>query len=278
TDAVRLHARVGTGYGIPQAGTLFVTSAGVAGNNTSLATQKNTGIDVGAELTIGDNFKAEVTGYYEWFRNEQLTQSAGVNLLSYTTNAPRSVHRGVELGLSWKPLPSVLPGIHLEGSYSYNDQRYDVFSERLTSGAASVAFDRSDNRIPGVIPTFANGRVGYDQPAGPLAGLGGFIEVTYRSDYFIDNGNLLTIPAYALANLNIHYDPPKGEGWWSRMSFYASVQNLFDRTYIGSASIIADSLNAATGVQNPASTLMTTTGSIYAGTPRTLYIGVKSRF
>jgi iron complex outermembrane receptor protein len=278
TDAVRLHARVGTGYGIPQSGNLFVTSAGVPGNNTGLKTQKNTGVDLGAELTIGDNLHAEVTGYYEWFRNEQVSQSAGVNLLTYTTNAPRSVHRGAEVGLGWKPLPGLLPGVHLDASYSYNDQRYSKFVEQLTSGAVSTAFDRDGNRIPGVIPTFVNGRAAYDQPDGALAGLGGFVELTYRASYYIDNGNVLKVPAYTLANLNLHYDPPKGDGWWSRLSFFASVQNLFDKTYIGSASIISNSLIAATGQQSPASILMNTTGSIYAGQPRTIYAGVKSRF
>jgi iron complex outermembrane receptor protein len=219
-----------------------------------------------------------VTGYYEWFRNEQVSQSAGVNLLTYTTNAPRSVHRGAEVGLGWKPLPGLLPGVHLDASYSYNDQRYSKFVEQLTSGAVSTAFDRDGNRIPGVIPTFVNGRAAYDQPDGALAGLGGFVELTYRASYYIDNGNVLKVPAYTLANLNLHYDPPKGDGWWSRLSFFASVQNLFDKTYIGSASIISNSLIAATGQQSPASILMNTTGSIYAGQPRTIYAGVKSRF
>jgi iron complex outermembrane receptor protein len=277
-DAVRLHARVGTAYGIPQAGNLFVTPEGVPGNNTALKTQKSKGVDVGAELALAANLRAELTGYYEWFSNEQVSQAAGVNLLSFTTNAPRSRHRGVEVGLNWKPLPAVLPGAHLEGSYSYNDQRYSRYVERLTSGSVSALFDRNGNRIPGVIPTFANGRVAYDQPSGPLAGLGGFVEVTYRSRYFIDNGNQLRIPGYTLANLNFHYDPPKGSGWLSRMSFFASVQNLFDKTYVGSASIIADSINPATGAQNPASVLVNNSGSIYAGIPRTVYAGVKTRF
>lgn len=277
SDAVRLHARFGTGYGIPQAGNLFVTPDGLPGNNTTLRTQKNEGIDIGAELAIANNLHAEVTGYYEWFRNEQVTQSAGVNLLSYVTNAPRSEHRGVEVGLNWTPLPALLPGAHLDASYSYNDQYYTRYVERLTSGAVSATFDRDGNRIPGVIPTFANGRVGYDQPSGPLAGLGGFVEVTYRERYFIDNGNRLSIPGYTLANLNIHYDPPRGQGWLSRLSFFASVQNLFDKTYAGSASIISDSVDA-TGRQNPAAVLMTSTGSIYAGIPRTVYAGVKTRF
>ncbi len=129
-----------------------------------------------------------------------------------------------------------------------------------------------------MIPTFVNGRAGYDQPHGPLGGLGGFAEVTYRGRYVIDNSNLLAMPAYTLVNLNLHYDPPKSADWWSRISLYASVQNLFDRTYVGSASVISNSLNAATGLENPASALSTTTGSIYAGQPRTIYAGIRTRF
>lgn len=276
-DALRLHARVGTGYGIPQAGNLFVTAAGVPGNNTDLRPQRNTGIDAGAEIALGKALTLEVTGYYEWFRDEQISQSAGVNLLNFTTNAPRSVHRGIEVGLAWRPL-AALPGLKVEGSYSYTDQRYRDFAERLTAGAASALFDRADNRIPGVIPIFANGRIAYDQPDGELAGLGAFVEATRRSSYFIDNGNLLAIPAYTLVNLNLHYDPPRGAGWLSRVSLFASVQNIGNVTYIGSASIIADSLNATTLRQNSAASLMATTGSIYAGQPRTIYAGVKTRF
>jgi len=277
-DAVRLHARVGTGYGIPQSGNLFVTPAGVFGNNADLKPQRNTGVDLGAEIALGSTLKAEVTGYYEWFSNELVSQSAGINLLAYTSNVPRSVHRGVELGLSWRPLPGLLPGAKLEGSYSYNDHHYTEFSERLSAGAFTTLLGRNGNAIPGVIPTFVNGRAGYDQPDGMLRGLGGFAEVTYRSRYFVDNSNLLAMPAYTLVNLNLHYDPPRGDDWWSRFSLYASVQNLFDRTYVGSASMISNSLNATTGLQNPASILSGTTGSIYAGQPRTVYAGIKARF
>jgi iron complex outermembrane receptor protein len=273
--ALRLHARVGTAYGIPQSGQLFVTPAGVPGDNTDLRTQKNTGVDLGAELAIGRTLTAELTGYYEWFRNEQVTQSAGVNLLSFTANAPRSIHRGVEVAAEWRP--DLVAGSYVRVNYSYNDQRYTRYVERLTSGAVSAAFDRNGNRIPGVIPSFANARLGYDRPARALAGLGGFAELTWRSRYWIDNANLLRVPGYALVNLNVHYDPPAGSGWWSRLSFYASIENLTDKTYVGSASIIADSL-AANGTPNPASVLRNVTGSLYAGQPRTVYAGIKGRF
>lgn len=271
--ALKLHARAGTAYGIPQSGQLFVTAAGVPGNNIALKAQTNVGVDLGAEVKLADTLTAELTGYYEWFRNEQVSQSAGVNLLTFTTNVPRSVHRGVEVAVNWKPLP----GVSALVNYSYNDQRYTRYVERLTSGAISAAFDRAGNAIPGVIPSFLNARLGYDRPHGALAGAGGFVEATYRGHYAIDNANLLSIPAYTVLNLNLHYDPPPGDGWWDRLAFYASVQNVTDKTYVGSASILSDSL-AANGEQNPAAVLMTTTGSIYAGQPRTVYVGVKGRF
>lgn len=273
-DAIRLHARLGTGYGIPQAGSLFVTSAGVPGNNVALKAQRNTGIDIGAQIALGNRLSAELTGYYEWFRNELVTQSAGVNLLAYTANAPRSVHRGVEVGLDWKPLA----GVALLASYSYNDQYYTDFAERLTAGSTSVVIDRAGNPIPGVVPNMANVRLGYDQPHGALRGLGGFAELGWRDRYPIDNGTLLNVPGYTLVNLNLHYDPPAGDDWWRRVSLFASVQNLFDTTYVGSASVIADGINATTGVQNPASVLRGVTGSFYAGQPRTVYAGMKTRF
>lgn len=278
TRAVKLHARFGTGYGIPQATSLFVTPAGVPGNNAALKTQKNIGTDAGADIDIADNLHAEITGYYEWFRNEQISQSAGIGLLAYTSNARRSVHRGVEIGVDWRPLPGILPGARLQASYSYNDQHYTDFAERLSAGTFTTVLDRAGNKIPGVIPTFVNGRVAYDQPSGPLEGIGGFVEIGYRQGYYIDNSNALKIPGYTLTNLNIHYDPPTGEGWLSRMSFYASVQNLFDRTYAGSASVVANSISPVTGLETSAAALKAVTGSIYAGQPRTVYAGVKTRF
>lgn len=270
---LRLQARVGTGYGIPQSGQLFVTPAGVPGNNVALRTQRNTGIDLGATVSLGNTLTAELTGYHEWFENELVTQSAGVNLLAYTTNAPRSVHRGVEFGLDWRPLA----GVRLGASYGYNDHHYTDFVERLTAGGVSATFDRAGRAIPGVIPTFANARLGYDQPSGAFAGLGGFVEATHRSAYVIDNANLLALPGSTLLNLNLHYDPPPGDGWWRRLSLYAALQNVTDRTYVGSASVIANSIDAS-GRENGAAVLRGVTGSIYAGQPRTVYVGIKGRF
>ena len=273
-----LHARVSTGYGTPQATNLFVTSQGVFGNNTQLKTQSNTGVDLGAEWTRGSNLHVILTGFYEFFDNELVTQSAGVNLQSYTFNAPHSEHRGVEVGLDWRPLPAALPGARLYASYLYDDQRYTGYVEQITSGTVTAAFDRSGAKIPGVTPSFGTVRLIYDQPAGLFRGLGGFVEGTGRDAYPLDNANFARAPGYVLLNADLHYDPPSEFGLISRVRFYIDVQNLLDQRYIASANNITDTLNPATGSQNGASVLANSTGSIYAGTPRSVFGGVRVKF
>ena len=273
-----LHARVGAGYGTPQATNLFITAAGVPGNNTQLNAQRVIGIDLGGDLRLGDNFTASLALFQEYFRNELVTQSAGASLQNFTFNAPKSEHRGVEVAVDWRPLPDALPGAHLNLAYLHNEQTYKTYVERLSAGAFSTLFDRSGNSIPGVVPDFLNARVSYSQPSGPLEGLGAYVEWNHKGDTVMDNANLLKAPGYSIVNVGAHYDPPAGLGVVSRLSFYVTVQNIGDKVYVGSASNITDSLNATTGAPNGASVLQTATGSIYAGAPRTVIAGVKAKF
>ncbi len=109
-DEWLLHGRVATGYGTPQASNLFVTPAGVSGSNTQLKTQTNVGFDLGADWKPMSGVSVGVTGFYEFFQNELVSQSpgAGAGLQSYTFNAPASEHRGIEIAGDWRPQP--LPG------------------------------------------------------------------------------------------------------------------------------------------------------------------------
>jgi len=277
-DDLKLHARLASGYGTPQATNLFITPQGVAGNNTNLSAQRNYGADIGAEWRYGATLTASVSGFYELFHNELVTQSAGANLQSFTFNAPRSEHRGVEVAADWHPLVSLLPGAHVSAAYLYDNQIYTRYSERLSAGTQSATFDRSGNHIPGIQPQYLNARLIYDQPTGVLEGLGAFVEWNYRESFLLDNANLLKAPGTTLVNLNLHYNAPAGRGLLSRVTWFASVQNLFDRTYVGSASNITNSINATTGAQNGADVLANSTGSIYAGSKRLIYGGVRVHF
>lgn len=277
-EALTLRGRIGGGYGTPQATNLFITAAGVPGNNTALEAQSVIGLDLGADLKLGETFTAGLTVFHESFRNELVSQSAGANLQSFTFNAPRSRHRGVELAVDWTPLPELVPGVTINLAYLHDDQTYRSYVERISAGAFSAAFDRAGKQIPGVPREYLNARVAYRTDKGLFQGLAGYVEWNIKSDTWMDNANLLKAPGYSLVNLGISYDPPPGRGGLSRLRFYASVQNLADKVYVGSASNIADSLNATTGAANGASALQGVTGAIYAGAPRTLVAGVRARF
>jgi iron complex outermembrane receptor protein len=266
--------RVATGYGTPQVGNLFVLANGQFGNNTQLNTQKNLGYDLGTDWTPNNALKLSLTGFYEFFRDELVNQATPANTpnSSFTFNAPRSEHRGVELAADWK----FYPGWRFTAAYTYLDEIYTEYTENLTNGAV-FSFNRAGNKIPGISPNELTARLGYDQMSGPLAGLGAFVEVQWKDSFYMDNANLLRAPGYELVNLNAHYRTDLASDYFRNLSLYLEVRNVFDRTYVASANNIGNSVTAL-GVQNPASVLANTTGSIYAGSPRAFIAGMKVAF
>jgi iron complex outermembrane receptor protein len=266
--------RVATGYGTPQVGNLFVLANGQNGNNTQLTTQKNLGYDLGFDWTPNSALKVSLTGFYEFFKDELVTQATPVGApnTSFTFNAPRSEHRGVELAADWK----FSPGWRFLAAYTYLDQFYTEYTENLTNGAV-FSFNRAGNKIPGISPNELTTRLGYDELSGPLTGLGGFVEVQWKDSFYMDNANLLKAPGYELVNLNLHYNTDLTSDYLKKLSLYLEVRNVFNRTYVASANNIADSVTTL-GFQNPASVLANTTGSIYAGSPRAFVAGMKVAF
>ncbi len=267
-----LRARVAAGYGTPQVSNLFVLPTGLSGNNTQLSPQKNLGYDVGVDWTPNATFKLSATGFYEFFRNELVSQATPLAGISYTFNAPRSEHRGVELAADWK----FYPGWRFTAAYTYLDEVYTDYTENITNGAV-FAFNRVGNKIPGVSPNELTARLGYDEVVGPFTGLGAFVEVQWKDSFFLDNANLLKAPGYELVNLNVHYKTDLLSDYFRSLNLYLEVRNVFDRTYIASANNIANSVTSA-GVQNAASILANTTGSIYAGSPRAFVAGMRVAF
>jgi iron complex outermembrane receptor protein len=270
----QFRGRVASGYGTPQIGNLFVTQAGVAGNNTDLQSQTNIGYDLGFDWTPARWLTLSVTGFYEFFKDELVTQSPGAGLQNFTFNAPASEHRGIEIAADWRP------AIGWRGTiaYLFNDQVYTDYVERLSAGALSNAFDRVGNKIPGNSPHELLARFGYEQAFGAFKGLGAYAEYQWKDAFYMDNGNHLKAPGYDLVNLNVHYTPEISSPYFSGLTMFAEVRNVFDQTYIASANNIANSLNGVSGLENSGSVLANSTGSIYAGMPRTLYGGFRVKF
>ena len=290
-DSLRLHARLGTGYGTPTNSSFFITPAGVYGNNTQLQAATNVGIDFGADWLIARNISLSATGFYERYTNENVTQSAGAGLLSYTFNAPSSAHRGMVAGLDWHPLPRLVDGLRFRAAYQLDEQVYRTYSETLSVGASgsyaatATTFNRAGNSIPGVIPNNLSARVIYEVPSYRYGNFGTYVETNYRSAFWLDNANVLAAPSATVINFDIHYDPAPGHGMWSRTHFFFDLQNLANHTYVGSASNITDTLTnvAGVGVENPgygssSALAATATGSIYAGAPRLSIGGFRIKF
>ena len=270
----QFRGRIATAYGTPQIGNLLVTPQGVPGNNTQLQAQSNLGFDIGADWTPLDTLLFSVTGFYEFFRNELVTQSPGAGLQNFTFNAPASEHRGIELAADWRPAP----GWRIVGAYTYNNQIYTDYVEQLSAGALTASFNRAGNRIPGVSPNELTARIGYDHPLGPWKGLGGFVEFQWKDAYFIDNANLVKAPAYDIVNLNVHYVTELAGDYFKGLTVFAEIRNVFDKTYVASTNNVADSISALNGLQNPAGTVAAAGGSIYAGAPRTFIAGLRLAF
>ncbi|NPU64539.1 TonB-dependent receptor [Bradyrhizobium sp. 83012] len=263
-----LRARVATGYGTPQASNLFVLPTGDFGNNTQLKSQTNLGYDVGFDWTPNRAVTLSATGFYEFFRNEIVTQAVtGAKNTSYTFNAPRSEHKGVELAADWR----FLPGWRFTAAYTYLDQTYTDYTENLASGSTLFSFNRAGNKIPGISPNELTARLGYDHDSGRLAGLGGFVELQWKDSFYMDNGNLQKAPGYELVNLNVHYKTELASETFKSLNVFFEVRNVFDRTYIASANNVQNAM--ISGVQSVAST-----GTIYAGSPRAFLAGMKVAF
>ena len=277
TAAWTLQSRVGTGYGTPQTTNLFIAPTGQFGADTRLKSQNNVGVDLDAAWHPGPGLRLQLAGFYEFFRNEIINESAGSNLQTFVFNAPASQHRGVELGADWVPLPRLVPNGRILLAYTYDNQIYTRYSELVTGGTAATSFNRDGKSIPGVVPNVLDLRLIYDQPDGRLEGLGGFAEFTFRDGYWIDNANLLKAQGAGLFNVEVHYDPPVRLGPLHRLHLFCEATNLANRTYVGSALNVTDSL-VSPGVEAGTAVLDAKTGSILAGAPRSVFGGVRVHF
>jgi iron complex outermembrane receptor protein len=261
-----VHLRVGTGYGIPGIGNLTTTANGLAGNNSTLQTQTTTGVDLGVDTRkLFGVLDLGVTGYYEWFRNEFNTVTPAAGLSSFTTNAPASEHRGVEVFAVLRPFPEVsgLEGLFLRTAYTYNDHFYTDFKE-LISG---VSFNRNGKQIPGVERSFLNARLGYESPWH----VGAWFEVNYVDDYFVNNSNTLSAPGYNVLNANIHYGRTFSGPFLRGFEVYLEGRNLADRTYIDSAIPVSDDL-----VTTQAS--LQAKQAFFTGPSRSVFAGMRFKF
>ncbi|WP_244437588.1 TonB-dependent receptor family protein [Hyphomicrobium denitrificans] len=263
----QFRARIGTGYGTPQFSNLFVTPDGQPGNNTDLKTQTNIGYDLGADWTPVKGVMLSVTGFYEFFTNEIVSQAPlTAGLSNFSFNAPASEHRGIEAVADF----TLTDSLRLTAAYLYNNQIYTDYDEVVAGAAQAVS--RAGNKIPGVSSNELTARLSYDTPSGLYKGVGAYVEYQWHDGFYMENANLLWAPGYETVDVNVHYERTLNWGPIKSFLAYFEVRNVLDEVYIASANNITDKAGSTAG------TLADAGGSIYAGAPRAYYGGMKVRF
>ncbi|MGQ0671466.1 MAG: TonB-dependent receptor family protein [Hyphomicrobium sp.] len=140
------------------------------------------------------------------------------------TNADQTVHQGVELGFGAAIIQSVFAAgpnpdkLWLNTAYTLNDFHFDgdeVFG---------------DNELPGAPRHFMRAELLYRHPSGVFFGPN--VEWVPEA-YYIDNANTLKTEGYAIWGAKLGYEGEK-------FSAYIEGRNLFDESYISSASVAGD--------------------------------------
>jgi len=257
----KAHARAAAGYGIPGISQLTTTAAGVAGNNTSLKPQRNLGFEVGAAGRAGGWLSYDAAVYDEFFYNEFVTQSPGAGLSSFTSNAPRSEHRGLEPWGQARPAAGPL----LTRPYTWPNTAHQSSWETIGPG---VTLDRAGNKIPGVERYSLGLKAGFDRKGLP----GGWLELNRVAAYDVNNSNTLKTDPYSVFNANLNYSVERPAAALRKVTLFLDIRNLADLDYQASAIPVSDS-----STDTPA-TLLTSKQSFLAGQGRSFFFGVRAEF
>ena len=157
----------------------------------------------------------DVVAYNADVRDELLALNTPEGQPLGTVNAPRTIHRGVELGA----VVTLAPSLAWRSSYLWSDFRFD--------GNATYG----DRALPGIPEHFYRGEL--------VWGVRDGYSVTLNTEwsprrYAIDMANTWFADSYALVGLKIGRDVERGLSW------FVEGRNLADRVYASTTGVIAD--------------------------------------
>jgi len=207
------YASAGRGFETPTLNELSYRTADQSGLNLNLKPATSDTVELGTKKRIGNGLITAAV-FQTDTKNEIVSDSSYEGRTSYK-NAGETRRRGLELGLDqefgydW----------HLKAAWTLLDARY------RSNACGTESCD--GNRIPGIARNMAYAGLAYAPDQGGYAGG----DVRYMSDIAADDENDVKAPSYTVFGLNSGYK------WlvqnWT-LDLFGRVDNLFDRTYVGS--------------------------------------------
>lgn len=219
--AALLYLSASTAFETPTTTELANRPGADGGFNPDLGPQEAVTLEAGAR---------GLTGALRWsaalFRtrvDQAIVQFLEVGGREYFTNAGRTAHDGIELGVSAESPGGV--GVSL--AYSYG--RYRFLEYRVQQGETADTLD--GNTIPGVPAHLFDGTVALTR--GPLTLA---LSQSIRSSIWADDTNTLEVDGWGLGVTALRAHARIGWGG-TQLEPYAAVENLFDRPHIGSVTV-----------------------------------------
>jgi iron complex outermembrane receptor protein len=212
SPAVQIYANISRSFEPPS----FAELAGGLQPNIVDA-QKATTLEVGSR-GYSEHVDWDISLYYARLQDELLQTQVLIagnnpNPAAQTTNASRTVHAGLEFGMTAR-LPA---GFEWRHSLLVNEFRFDDDD------------DFGDNRLAGVPPLFMRGELLYRNR-------GFYIGPTFEASrrYAVDFAETLYAGSYAIIGLKM------GQQINEQLSWFVEARNLADRKYVATSGVVRD--------------------------------------
>lgn len=222
TPMVNVYASAARGFETPTLNEVFYSGSG-AGFNYNLAAATSNQFEVGTKAIVGEDVRVNAALFQIRTDNELTVDSSSGGRTSYR-NASSTLRQGLELSLD----ADLKAGFSAKLSATVLRAIYDQAFTGVADG----------NRLPAVPKTSLFGELAWKDAGGRF---GAALETVANGKMYPDDANAAQpAPGYAIFNARVQASQQL-DGTLSglRLREYARVNNLFDRTYIGSV-IVGD--------------------------------------
>jgi iron complex outermembrane receptor protein len=257
SENVGVYGNISTGFRAPTVQQLFgktVSPTGNVENNPDLKPERALNREIGVRAKgslLGVRFDAEAA-LYQIDRKDYILNTSGqysqASVVDRYDNIGGVQNRGLELSLKTDPGRLVAVDVaysYIQAKFTRYDNFIQVLGNPYAPGFTLVPHNATGNLVPRVPRHTLNTMVNWRPVPGFRLGL----EMDAKSWSYADEINQEKLPGRTLFNLIANYDlkpagggPFKGAKW----SFFARVDNLFDRRYWVTARGTNDSANPVT--------------------------------
>lgn len=229
SPSLNIYANAGRGFETPTFAEISYSLYPSGSVNTSKSTlllkpAKSTTYEIGAKTFLTDNSQLNVALFTTEVTDEIAAANNSGGKVAYQ-NIPKTQRNGLELSLNskWNY------GLETYASYTFLDAYVDQSYSKKVSGTAQTI--SSGSQIPGVSKSSLYGEAKWSYE--PL-GFSTTFEANWRSKYYATDLNDAVAKSFVVANISAGFNQ-KFSHW--KLSEFARVNNLFDRSYIGSVII-----------------------------------------